>query len=822
MKRNKTRNKKYRRRFTRKGGAFEEIAQASKGSKAKVVPLAFGQSGNPPASKPYEELYRGSMLGRTGFVQSSSRPERRLNDPPRRGPTNRGAENRGTNRSRGAAENRRFNRESIAVSGPQGVSLVCYQRQMVKIRMTHYGEDGKENYMIEHIISGDLKDTMDSFGIEYEKFRRKNRFPSDYQSMDLLDRKRFRMFAMIPKIIADTSAAWHIGEFIRRNDYVLRRDPSTGDTEHIASMVVNFDTDTETFWFPDGMVFQGIPGTPYYSGNVFSFIKAEILDMMNSLAVFKMLKPEHEFLGSELMRLTRLYDQGVQDKVQVLRCRRNIQEEFEKIGTFGFLYREKGKANMDFTNKAGRTFSIQLDDLSDKDTAVDHGARQSTYLEIVRIMAKPEELDEAIKSVNERFNSFTACKTMDFKFLPIACLFREMFGMDELFFENMRFAVLESVSKKNHDQDRDTRVNALCPAEETPIRNVAFFKVVAGDTGTRVVWIHSKNARSVTYPGVVWKEGRPCTAIANGSFPTELQDIRLGQDVPIQIANWVYTSYPSVKAGTAKRVIASCFDSQRPIERVTTGQPFFHTPPIPDLMFSGTKLLGKTKKDESKVVYEVTYHGDPKLVIERDNQPLKTCGLVYIAHDGEEMKIEGTVSSTKEMSSYFENLLDLIEMEKDKQVYIPALVTQCLDAVFKDRSKKKYTKTKVEDDVRAYIKSKSDHDGSLTSLLKSLDIQFGEQYSSGAFQRQIDDLKRLHPQECVLTVRMGSLPQSKSASAPKAAEAAEFRNVKSTDPPSSQGNLDPLSYDFSQGEVWSQETLNVLTEKKTSRGSKKS
>lgn len=806
----RSRNKTYCIRFTRKGGSFEKIAQSSNGK--KVVPIAFGQSVDPPAPKPYAELYTGSMLGRTGFVHSSSRPERRWNDPPRRVP-NRGAENRG----RGAAENtaRVFNRESIAVSGPQGVSLVCYERQEVKIRMTHYDKDGKKIlYMIEHIISGDLKDTMDSFVLEFDKLRRKVGFPRDYASMDLLDRKRFRMFAMIPKIIADTSAAWHIGEFIRRNDCVLRRDPSTGDTEHLASMVVNFDTDTETFWFPDGMVFQGIPGTPYYSGNVFSFIKAEILDMMHSLAVFKMLKPEHEYLGSELMRLTRLYDQGVQDKVQVLRCRRNIQEEFEKIGTFGFLYREKGKANMEFTNKEDRKFSIQLDDLSDKDSAVDHGARQRTYLEIVRIMVDSRHLVEATKQVNIRFNSFTASTTMEFKFLPIACLFREMFGMDELFFENMRFAVLESVSKKNHDQERDPRVNQLCPAEDTPIRNVAFFKVVAGNTGTRVVWIHSKNARSVTYPGVVWKEGRPCTAIANGLFPTELQDIRLGPDTPIQVGNWVYTSYPSVKAGTAKRVIASCFDSQRPIERVTTGQSFFHTPPIPDLMFSGTKLLGKTEKDESKVVYEVTYHGHPRLVIELDNEPLKTCGLVYIARDGEVMKVEGTVSSTREMPSYFENLFDLIEMEKNKQVYIPALVTECLDAVFKDRSKKKYTKMKVEDDVREYIRTKSGHDGSLTSFLKALDTQFGEQYSSGAFQRQIDDLKRLHPQECQMGARMGSLPQSKSASAPKAPKspkAAELQNVSVDDPPSSQGNLDPFSYDFfSQGEELSQRAENAL------------
>jgi hypothetical protein len=332
--------------------------------------------------------------------------------------------------------------------------------------------------------------------------------------------------------------------------------------------------------------------------------------------------------------------------------------------------------------------------------------------------------------------------------------------------------------------------------------------VVVGDSSTRVVWIPSKNARSVTSPGVVWKEGRPCTAIANGLFPTELQDDDLGPDVPIQSAYWVYTSYPSVKASSPKRVIVSCFDSQRPIERVPIGQPFFHTPPIPNLMFSGTKLLGKTKKDESKVVYEVTYHGHPRLVIERDNEPLKTCGLVYIARDGETMKVEGNTTSSKEMPSYFESLLDLIQMEKLKQVYIPALVTQCLDAVFKDRTKKEYTKSSVEMEVRAYIKKKSGQDGSLLSLLKSLDTQFGDQYSSGEFQRQIDDLKRLHPQECQqMGARTGSLRQPTRAPSP---QRAELPNVYPDDPAPSQDPVDPLSYSFSQGEVLSPENFNRL------------
>jgi len=73
---------------------------------------------------------------------------------------------------------------------------------------------------------------------------------------------------------------------------------------------------------------------------------------------------------------------------------------------------------------------------------------------------------------------------------------------------------------------------------------------------------------------------------------------------------------------------------------------------------------------------------------------------------------------------------------------------------------------------------------------------------------------------------MGSLPQSKSASAPKDQKAAEFKNVDPAEPPSSQEPVDPFSFPFSQGEVWSQETLNVLTERKTpeektSRGSKR-
>ena len=712
-----------------------------------------------------------------------------------------------------------YNVGSIAVKGPPGVSLVSYERQSVKIKMIKYDKDGITIiYTMEHIISGDLKDTMDGFLIEFDKMVKMGFYPAEYSSIPMPERIRLRMFAMIPKIMADTSACWHIGEYIRRHYCVLRRDPLTGkDTPRLACMVVNYDTDTETFWFPDGMTFQGIPGTPYYSGNVFSFIKAEILNMMTTLAHFDLLKPEHKFLGHELMRLGHLYNEGLQNIEQVLECKRNIEEEFKKVGTFRFFYRKQGKANMFFESTNG-IMSIELDDDSDEVTDINHGARRKTYLEIVRIIVMPQQLERANHIVNKRFDHFRGCTKMQLMFLPLSCLFREMFGMNDLFFENMRFSVLECVSKKNHDQLRDPRVNQLCPEQDTPIRNVGFFRVGVGEEGPMVTWIHSKNARSVARPGIKASTGEPCTAIANGLFPRVLQDANVGTHVPIETSHGVFSSFPSVKASTPKRVITSCYDGQRPIERVPTDQPFFHTPPIPNLMFSGTKRLGDGKLDKhgklidrSNVLYEVTYHGNPRLVIERDNQPLKTYGLVYFTTTGEVMQVEGNVSSKHGESSYFESLLLLIQMEKRSEAIIPELVTKCLDVVVEDRKTRQYTKSTLEDKVRKYITKKKGYDGSLPSLLKVLDTQFGDQYSSGVFESQIDDLKSRFPRVCrQMGPRQGSLgPLENDTPSPKQ---AEFRNVRLSDPVLSENNGEnfPINVEFTQSEALSQETYDRL------------
>ena len=647
-----------------------------------------------------------------------------------------------------------FNRDCISVKRPPSISLISYERQMVQIKMSIFGVDGKTVlYEMEHIISGDLKETMNSFMLELNKLQKQRHIPPDYSMMKPSERTRLRMFAMIPKIIADTSASWHVGEYIRQHNCVLKSDPLKRiETRELACMVINYDTDTETFWFSDALVFNKIPSTDFYSGNAFSFIKSEILNMMTSLADLGVLKEEYQLLGDELIKLTQLYEAGLVNMEEVLACKKIIEDEFKKVGTFTFNYRQKGKTNMVFkgTEEGSGVSHIQLEnDEDNEDTPIRHIARKNAYLYIIHILVRPEELEDATEDMNARFDNFESCKTMKFMFLPLGCLFREMFGMNDQFFENMRFNVLESVSKMNHDQARDPRVNALCEAEYTPIRNLAFFKVVDNGKGPHVVWIHSMDARSVAKPGI-----GGCVSIANGDFPLDLQDKDLVSSIPLETYPGVYTCCPSAKASTPKRVISSCFDSQRPIERLPSNQPFFHTTPIENLTFKGSKLLGdvEDENDESMVVYAVTYIGTPELIIARDNEPLKTYGLVYLTEDGDVMKVEGT------KPSYFESLILLLEMKKRGTVYIPELVLKCLDDIFEEveGKPKVYTKDARVKQVKKYIKDNVGANESLQSLLSILDSKFGNTYSAGVFQHQIDKLTRMTAPVCLMPPRQTS------------------------------------------------------------------
>jgi hypothetical protein len=280
----------------------------------------------------------------------------------------------------------------------------------------------------------------------------------------------------------------------------------------------------------------------------------------------------------------------------------------------------------------------------------------------------------------------------------------------------------------------------------------------------------------------------------------DLQDKILVSSIPIETYPGVYACCPSAKASTPKRVISSCFDSQRPIERLPSNQPFFHITPIKNLTFKGEKLLGdvEDEEDDSKVVYEVTYIGTPELVIAQDNEPLKTYGLVYLTEDGDVMKVDGN-ASIKSEDSYFESLLLLLEMKKRGTVYIPELVNKCLDSLFEEVEGKKpvegktpkvYTKDTLAKHVIKYIKDNHGANASIHSLLSILDRKFGDTYSAGVFQHQIDQLTRMTGPVCLMPPRMSSFaPREKYRIKPNE-KLPPFRTHTLNEPVASQNKLE--------------------------------
>lgn len=651
-----------------------------------------------------------------------------------------------------------WNRGSVSTQEPSSVSLVTYDRQKVRMSMIIYNPDGSVLMNIQHVVSTDLSQTVESF---FERLK-ENRI--NYEKLAPSLRSVLRVGAMMPKIIADSAGSWQIGEYIRMNSCVLEYDPlrdiRTRNRKRIASIVVNYDTDTETFWFSDSIVFNHIPSTEYYSGNVFSFINAELMNIMMSLAHSDSFKPEYARLQESLKRLMTLYVNGLVDTRAVLKCKTDIETEFAKLGRFEFYYQQGGKAVLLFHTVTipVHTFPIDIDYLK---------RRELTYTKIVNIISRPEKVKMEIDWLHRRFHHFEEYTTMDFRFVTLSALFTNMFGMDEDFFQLMKMRVLESLSKDNHDAARESKVNELCKPETTPILNLAVFKVFMNTESRhpQVVWVHVPDARNLATPGI-----QGCTSIANGSFPGHVQSF-YGTVVRPDEFDGIVTCKPSANVNTKNQILVASCDSQRSTIRTPSNRPFLHTPPIEHFTIRGNKKLSEVEGNKSRVEYTLTYLGKPELLFTKDNQPFKTLGIVYLNNNGEFITVDGNVTSTSGENTLYDNLLLLINREiKYRHLYvIPDLVIDMLNIVF-GVDRRSMNVKKVEKMVTDFISARkpkhSRKERSIHGLINFLDYELGDSVSSGMYQRQLDNLKSLAEPVCNMLTRESSYAFGRPANTP--------------------------------------------------------